>query len=378
MGIKDLNQFLKSEAPESFRLVPVSTFSRKRIAVDGTLVLYQAFSAGFIGVLKNDIGNHQLLTPKIFIRKMGAGEFQCPNYRQVIDYVLRRMHTFVFDMYSNGITPVFVLDGPAIFEKNDNARERRKALRVATALRIAALKKQITDTPVLERSVKDFDDLRKLLTQAPPVKPYKDFRHIADYVENQLGVPVIRAPNEAEKFCAFLAIKGIAAACWTLDTDSYAFGAPLVISGMTPDKEHFQVVVTPVIKEKLGLSHPQFVDFCIMLGCDFNSRVPGIGPQKAWKMVKEILRTHPSSDRLIEKITEATFNDLGVLSAERCREIFTNMAECEEALAALLTQSPPNGSFLFNVDPNKLQNIYMKACFKRKGVAVPDDIQFYN
>ena len=40
------------------------------------------------------------------------------------------------------------------------------------------------------------------------------------------------------------------------------------------------------ILEELDLTYEQYIDFCILCGCDYTSKVPGIGPVKALKMIK--------------------------------------------------------------------------------------------
>ena len=37
----------------------------------------------------------------------------------------------------------------------------------------------------------------------------------------------------------------------------------------------------------LGLNHDQFVDLCILLGCDYCDTIKGIGPKTALKLIKE-------------------------------------------------------------------------------------------
>jgi flap endonuclease-1 len=39
--------------------------------------------------------------------------------------------------------------------------------------------------------------------------------------------------------------------------------------------------------EGLGLTHDQFVDLCILLGCDYCDTIRGIGPKTALKLVRE-------------------------------------------------------------------------------------------
>ena len=39
--------------------------------------------------------------------------------------------------------------------------------------------------------------------------------------------------------------------------------------------------------EGLGLTSDQFVDLCIMCGCDYCDKIPGIGPKTALKLIKK-------------------------------------------------------------------------------------------
>jgi flap endonuclease-1 len=35
------------------------------------------------------------------------------------------------------------------------------------------------------------------------------------------------------------------------------------------------------------MDQDQFIDFCILCGCDYTPKIPQIGPIKAYKMIKE-------------------------------------------------------------------------------------------
>lgn len=37
----------------------------------------------------------------------------------------------------------------------------------------------------------------------------------------------------------------------------------------------------------LGLTDDQFIDMCILCGCDYASKIEGIGPVKAYKYIKQ-------------------------------------------------------------------------------------------
>lgn len=39
--------------------------------------------------------------------------------------------------------------------------------------------------------------------------------------------------------------------------------------------------------EGLGLTHAQFIDLCILMGCDYTSNIRGIGPKSALTLIKK-------------------------------------------------------------------------------------------
>ncbi len=50
--------------------------------------------------------------------------------------------------------------------------------------------------------------------------------------------------------------------------------------------------------EGLGISHDQFVDLCILLGCDYCDTIRGIGPKTALKLIRE----HKNIETILEHI----------------------------------------------------------------------------
>lgn len=356
MGIHDLNTFLKTKVPHAFRRLKVETFKGTRIAIDTPLWAFASFSAAYSGYITNNLKNEEMLKDDPFEDET--------TKNKIFGMVFDRAQMFVCELLKNGITPLFVFDGVAVPEKSSGARQRRKERRDTLLAKIKALKHQIIDADPIFRRNEDFNALRLLMKQIPPINPGADFAKLKSYLKNVLGVPTIVAPDEAEKFCAFLASKGIASACWTTDTDSYLLGAPIVVTGFceggkapvvlndNEDEEvfttltttkytpkqltHFSIVCVPLIFKTLGLTRDQFIDLCIIFGCDFNNRIPKVGPAKAYSLITEALKIDPNAKRLIEiASTLSPTLDWSVLNAERCRFIFLTEDACEEVLKTL-------------------------------------------
>ena len=105
-----------------------------------------------------------------------------------------------------------------------------------------------------------------------------------------MGVPVVRAPCEAEAQASAMAKAGLVYAVATEDMDALTFQAPVLLRKMTfanASKSEIQTMDYEKAIEGLGLSYDQFVDLCILLGCDYCDTIRGVGPKTALKLVRE-------------------------------------------------------------------------------------------
>jgi len=107
------------------------------------------------------------------------------------------------------------------------------------------------------------------------------------------------------------------------------------------------VTLGPVL-ETLGLNMDEFRDFCILLGSDFNDRIPGYGPAKGYKLLEEC--------RTIENIRDKKGLDITPLNYIRTRELLTpkskdwsqytldvNFAKFDKNVEAVLNQYSLSG-----------------------------------
>jgi flap endonuclease-1 len=99
-------------------------------------------------------------------------------------------------------------------------------------------------------------------------------------------VPVILAPCEAEAEAAALCKNGLVYAVGTEDMDALTFATPVLVrkltfANQTAKGAKIQQMDYKKAVEGLGLTHNQFVDLCILLGCDYCDNIKGIGPKTA-------------------------------------------------------------------------------------------------
>ncbi|KAJ9497153.1 Elongation of fatty acids protein 2 [Exophiala xenobiotica] len=114
-----------------------------------------------------------------------------------------------------------------------------------------------------------------------------------------MGIPFIIAPTEAEAQCAVLARAGKVYAAASEDMDTLTFNSPILLRHLTfseQRKEPIQEIHLDKTLEGLGMDRDQFIDLCILLGCDYLDPVPKVGPNTALKLIRE----HGSLEKVVE------------------------------------------------------------------------------
>lgn len=121
-----------------------------------------------------------------------------------------------------------------------------------------------------------------------------------------MGLPVIEAPCEAEAQCASLCKDGKVYAVATEDMDALTFAAPRLVrhlsSGSTDQAQEYNL--EKVIAGMELESHDQFIDLCILMGCDYCDSIRGIGGKRGLELIKK--------HKTIEKICDSLPNKEGV------------------------------------------------------------------
>jgi len=116
-----------------------------------------------------------------------------------------------------------------------------------------------------------------------------------------MGVPVVKAPCEAEAQAAALAQADKVYAVGTEDMDALTFKTPILLRKMTfanASKSDIQTMNYQKAIDGLGLKHDEFVDLCILLGCDYCDSIRGVGPKTALKLIRE----HGCIEKILENL----------------------------------------------------------------------------
>jgi len=267
MGIKQLMSLLQEKAPGCIKKIQLEGLTGYTVACDASMAMYQ-FLVATQGM--NQVSGLTEMTDKD------------GNRTGHLVGLLSRTIQFL----EHGVRPIWVFDGKAPTLKNGELAKRKKikdeAKRKAEDAEDVgdleqALKHKVMNTHI---SKKMTEDCKKMLRLA--------------------GIPVIEAPGEAEAQCAALVKAGKAYATATEDMDALTFATAVLLRGFNNKKEPIYEINFKDMLEELGMTYDQFVDLCILCGCDYLETIEGIGPVTAFKLIKE----HKDIEGVIKKLED--------------------------------------------------------------------------
>lgn len=309
MGIKDLNSVIKKINSSPFKQIPIEKFKKKRFAIDIS----------------------------IFINRFAMSSQQ---------FWFNLMTNFLLNFIKYEITPIIVFDGLHVPEEKMVEREDRKNAKQKSQEReckISHFKEKLMlqcwqgeDTKIVPESLqKEFSTMFRLKdveinlrdpeevllfvteklnkAEQAAVGVQKTHKEMTRDLVTSMGFQYIQAYGEAEALCTSMAIHGLVNGVISGDTDNLAYGCPLLITDIK--KGVADCVCIDDVLRVLEMSQKQFIDLCICLGCDYNKRMPGIGPAKILPAIK----THGSIRKWREEDSSKPFH---ILKWKRCREIF--------------------------------------------------------
>lgn len=268
MGILGLAKLIADISPGAIREQELKHYFGRKVAIDASMCLYQ-----FLIAVRSEGAQLTSVDGETTSHLMGT------FYRTI-------------RLVEQGIKPVYVFDGKPPDLKGGELAKRAERRDEAQKLLQAA------------EEAGNAEDVEKFNRRL--VKVTKAHAEEAKQLLQLMGIPFIDAPCEAEAQCAALVKAGKVYATATEDMDALTFGCNVLLRRLTfsearkmPIQEfHFDKVL-----EGLELNHNEFIDLCIMLGCDYTNSIKGVGPKRAIELIK----THRSLEKIIENLDTKKF-----------------------------------------------------------------------
>ncbi|OIR57890.1 MAG: flap endonuclease-1 [Amphiamblys sp. WSBS2006] len=284
MGIKGLRKILMERAPKAIGEIKSQSLFGRKIAIDASMCLYQYL---------------------VSVRANGSSLTSASG--NPTSHIVGLLYRTV-KLVEQGMQPLFVFDGEAPAMKAGELGKRR------------AIKEEATEKSNVAREAGD--ETEHLRQSKRAVRVEKEHVDSSKKLLSLMGIPYIEAPGEAEAQCAELCKMGLVYAVASEDMDTLTFGAPVLLKHLT-FSEARKIEVNAIKHEKvlsgLGMTEEQFVDFCILLGCDYCDTIKGVGPSRAFALVKE----HGTIEKIVSALDEKT-KPPGDWEYKEARELFKN------------------------------------------------------
>lgn len=102
-----------------------------------------------------------------------------------------------------------------------------------------------------------------------------------------LGLPFVQSPGESDLMLSELIAKGQVDAVMSEDTDMLPYGCHTFITGFKDNDDNVIEFQLAKILTDFGLTREQFVDVCILCGCDYAEKIYKIGVKKGFDLIKK-------------------------------------------------------------------------------------------
>ena len=297
-----------------------------------------------------------------------------PNYQRLHKNPILYGYLRQIDMLqSYNIKPIYILDGKPPKEKSMTTLSRRKT-KANNIQRLEDLKQQLdpifsqkrrlsTDSTLNTNNIEDlinqnditltddssdqlnddddtvstddesetiFDKRRKqeLLMEQIEKKerqilyPTREDRELCKKLFELLGVDYIQSSSEADPIIYQLINDGEAHFAISKDYDILTYGTPTLITNLSLRQDAEMYNLDEVLQE-LEMTQSEFMELCVMCGCDYVSNIKGIGPKTALKYIKKHGSIQNTVDNLAVSFLENMPDDYIKLT-EDAKNMFLN------------------------------------------------------
>tara|TARA_E500000178_G_scaffold306339_1_gene318424 strand:- start:4560 stop:5537 length:978 start_codon:yes stop_codon:yes gene_type:complete len=245
MGIKDLNPYLRANVSEAIKELELNQFKGKIVCIDTSIYFYK---------------------------------FLYKNNRY-----LEGFYQQIFRLRKNGLTPIYIFDGAPPQEKMKTLEIRKEKKEETRAL---------IESMIAQKEELSSEEEKKALEFKISMMKKKLIYITSEYITKLknllelMNVQYIQAPGEADLICGKLAKQGVVDLVMSDDMDLLTSGSSKVLRNFFITSNRVMYYDLDKILELMDININQWIDFCILCGCDYCDRIPNLGPINALKYIK--------------------------------------------------------------------------------------------
>ncbi|EXJ78001.1 flap endonuclease 1 [Capronia epimyces CBS 606.96] len=281
MGIKQLYHVIAEEAPDAIKTGEIKNHFGRKVAIVRCVWTCSLFPAR-----TSTDSNSSMSIYSFLIAVRSDGQQLMSDTGETTSHLMGMFYR-TLRMVDNGIKPLYVFDGAPPKLKSGELAKR------------FARKHEASEQHEEAKETGTAEEVEKFSRRT--VRVTREHNEECRKLLKLMGIPYIIAPTEAEAQCAVLARAGKVYAAASEDMDTLCFNTPILLRHLTfseQRKEPIQEIHLDKALEGLGMDRTQFIDMCILLGCDYVDPIPKIGPNTALKLIRE----HGSLEKVVEFI----------------------------------------------------------------------------
>jgi len=273
MGVKNLSKIFQKYCPQSIKRSNLDSYKGKTIGIDASIFFYR-----FMYV---------------------SNKYNKPNH------YLQLFYQQIMGMIAKDITPIYIFDGKPPAAK-DNEKKKRSDAKISTREKVNREKEYVEQLKKTLKGMSVNDEYRRLMyeirTKEFKIKTKED--GIINVTEKHksnlkalltiLAIPFVQGYGETDPLSSQLCKDGLVDCILSDDMDYVPLACPSFIRTERTPKgsgaDYERVILEykhSDILQGLGMTSLQFIDLCILCGCDYVDQLYKIGPITAFKLIKD-------------------------------------------------------------------------------------------
>lgn len=248
MGIKELGSFLQKNCPDAIYDIKLSDKPNTCVSVDTSLFMYK---------------------------------FKYSNGENFLVKFVEMINRFKI----NKITPIFIFDGEPPSEKTETIESRKeKKNDYKEQLCLLNEKKKISNS---SEEQKEIDEKIKKLKKKIIYVTKDNINQLKELL-SVLNIPYIHENLEADLISSKLSSSNVVDMVISEDMDHLTNGTQYLIRDFNVNNNVAKCYDLFKIKKQLSLSRLQFINLCILFGCDYLKRIKGLGTISSFNIINSI------------------------------------------------------------------------------------------